>query len=83
MREGVTNAGKSIDFKITEVNSVTNNEPEEMTSAYITCEIKCRIFEAVIDTGAGSSFITKKAADCLGWGIEESTDLTFITVNRE
>src|SRR3954466_12789176 len=69
MHEGVTNAGKSVDFKITKVNSITNDEPEEMTSAYVTCEIEHQIFEAVIDTGARSSFVMKKTTDCLGWRI--------------
>ena len=46
-------------------------EPEQCTSAYITCQITNYSVNAIVDTGAGSSIITKHVLEHLGWDIEE------------
>src|SRR5665213_2115831 len=47
------------------------SEPEQCTSACITCQITNYPVNAIVDTGAGHSIIAKHVLDYLGWDIEE------------
>ena len=71
MRTGISDISKDQGWRIIEANNAQEDSDEESednwkTSAYATCQIEDRVFEAIIDTGAGGCLITKKAGDRLG-----------------
>ena len=58
------------------------SEPEQYTSTYVTYQITNYPVNAIVDTGAGSSIITKHVLEHLGWDIEEPARTILVIIDR-
>ena len=58
------------------------SEPEQCTSAYVTCQITNYPVNAIVDTGAGRSIIAKHVLNHLGWDIEEPARTVLVITDR-
>jgi deoxyuridine 5'-triphosphate nucleotidohydrolase len=61
--------------------TIVNSIDHKATPAYVTCQVQGRMYEAIIDTGAGKTVISKTALDAMNWEITESTRETMIVAN--
>ena len=60
-----------------------SEEEKAPTAAYVNCSIDGKIFEAIVDTGAGVNIMSEDTMHRLGYFIDEPTKRTVITVNGE
>ena len=76
VKQGITAERPTIRFA--EINAVEDRPTERRTSAYANCSITNYPVNAIVDTGAGSSIITKHVLDRLGWEIEQPARTTLV-----
>ena len=78
IRDGISFVKPKITFA--EVNELQEEESEEepKSSAYFQCSIGQYPVNAIADTGAGSSIITKHILDRMGWEIDQPARSTIV-----
>src|SRR3954447_26386626 len=76
---------EEVEDKINVMDQEDNYSEEEKTSiaAYVNCSIDGKIFEAIVNTGAGVNIMSEDTMHRLGYFINKPTKRIIIMANRE